>query len=82
MLKFSKDFVSNLETMIEEESKNKLDDKTIDNLFKLVMIHHAIRNSQLSEVQTNALKTYSESVKDIDFSKLDFKSVLKSALGG
>ena len=82
MLKFSEEFVSNLEEMIEKESKNKLDDVSIDKLFKLVMIHHAVRNSQLSEMQANAFKAYTESVKDVDFSKLDFKTVLKSALGG
>lgn len=82
MLKFSEEFVTKLENMIDEETKKDLDAKTIDCLFKLVMIHHAARNSQLSEMQANAFKAYTESVKDVDFNKLDFKSILKSALGG
>lgn len=83
-MEFNEIFVGKLEKEIEKNMnmENVLqDEKRVSHLANLTTIYQNICSIKATELQTQFMKQSAESMKNIDFGKLDIKEMLGKFIG-
>lgn len=83
-MEFNEIFVEKLEKEIEKNLKDDnilQDEKRVSHLANLTTIYQNICSTKATELQTQFMKQSAESMKNIDFSKLDIKEMLGKFMG-
>lgn len=82
-MQFDKEFMEALEQSILGLSKKETfyHEESISILEKLLAIKTYIRNIEMLDLQTKVLKQSETAFQNIDFDKLDFKSMIQQVMG-